>query len=373
MLTFHTPTEAILFWLLATTFLVQVLFYAFLYSRLAFYRKKNSGTRPLPVSVVVCARNELQNLRKNIGAILEQDGNGCEVVLVDDCSWDETENFIKEIQPQHKNLKVVSIREQEKYKHGKKFALTLGIKAATHEHLLLTDADCIPAGKDWLKNMQNNFTDKKEIVLGYGAVAKGKGLLNRIIRADTFMIALRYFSYALAGMPYMGTGRNLAYRKSLFFRNKGFANHNHILSGDDDLFVNETATKNNVAIEINKSSFTYTSAPKNFSTWVKQKSRHLSTSPHYRALHRLFLGADAVSAFIFYVSLILWFTMGFDWRIGVTLFAARFLIQLLINIKSMIKLGEKDLIILFPFLEPILVFLSPVFYMSSKQKQTAWK
>jgi len=171
----------------------------------------------------------------------------------------------------------------------------------------------------------------------------------------------------------MGVGRNLCYKRTLFFKNKGFASHYHILSGDDDLFVNETATKNNVAIEINKSSFTYTSAPKNFSTWVKQKSRHLSTSPHYRALHRLFLGADAVSAFIFYVSLILWFTMGFDWRIGVTLFAARFLIQLLINIKSMIKLGEKDLIILFPFLEPILVFLSPVFYMSSKQKQTAWK
>lgn len=373
MLTFHTPIEAILFWFLAITFLVQVLFYGFLYSRLAFYRKKISGTRPLPVSVVVCARNELQNLQKNIGAVLEQDGNGCEVVLVDDCSWDETENFLKELQPQHKNLKVVRIKEQEKYKHGKKFALTLGIKAATHEHLLLTDADCIPASKDWLKNMQDNFTDKKEIVLGYGAVAKGKGLLNRIIRADVFMIALRYFSFALAGMPYMGTGRNLAYRKSLFFRNKGFANHNHILSGDDDLFVNETATKNNVAIEISKPSFTYTAAPKNFGTWLRQKSRHLSTSPHYRALHKLFLGADAISAFIFYVSLILWLALGFNWRIAVTLFAARFLLQLLINIKSMIKLGEKDLIILFPFMEPILVFLSPVFYFSSKQKQTAWK
>src|SRR6185436_2526593 len=296
MLTFHTPIEAILFWLLATTFLVQILFYAFLYSRLAFYRKKISGSRPLPVSVVVCARNELQNLQKNIETVLEQDSNGCEVLLVDDCSWDETENFLKEIQPKHKNLKVVSIKEQEKYKHGKKFALTLGIKAATHEHLLLTDADCITASKEWLKNMQDNFTGQKEIVLGYGAVAKAKGLLNRIIRADVFMIALRYFSFALAGMSYMGTGRNLAYRKSLFFRNKGFANHNHILSGDDDLFVNETATKNNVAIEINKASFTYTAAPKNFSAWFKQKSRHLSTSPHYRALHKLFLGTDVASA-----------------------------------------------------------------------------
>lgn len=373
MLTFHTPIEAILFWLLATTFLVQILFYVFLYSRFAFYRKKISGTRPLPVTVVICARNELQNLRKNIGAVLEQDGNGCEVVLVNDCSWDETENFLKELQPQHKNLKVVSIKEQEKYKHGKKFALTLGIKAATHEHLLLTDADCIPASRDWLKNMQNNFTDKKEIVLGYGAVARGKGLLNRIIRADVFMTALRYFSSALAGMPYMGTGRNLAYSKSLFFRNKGFANHNHILSGDDDLFVNETATKNNVAIEISKSAFTFTEAPKNFGAWFRQKSRHLSTSRHYQAMHKMVLGADALSGFVFYISLILWLALGFDWRVAAALFSARLLLQLLINIKSMIKLGEKDLIILFPFLEPVLVFLSPLFFISSMKKKITWK
>jgi biofilm PGA synthesis N-glycosyltransferase PgaC len=373
MLTFHTLSEAILFWLLAISFMVQILFYVFLYGRFAFYRKKNPGTRPLPVSIVICARNELENLQKNIGAVLEQDGNGCEVVLVNDCSWDETENFLKELAPKHKNLKVVSIKEQEKYRHGKKFALTLGIKAATHEHLLLTDADCIPASAEWLKNMQNNFTDKKEIVLGYGAVAKGKGLLNRIIRADVFMIALRYFSFALAGMPYMGTGRNLAYRKSLFFRNKGFANHNHILSGDDDLFVNETANKNNVAIEINKSAFTFTAAAKNFGAWFKQKSRHLSTSAHYRFLHKIFLGLDAVSAFVFYTSLIVWLSLGFNWKIAVVLFSARFLFQLLINIKSMLKLGEKDLIILFPFIEPVLVFLSPAFFISSLQKQTTWK
>src|SRR6187455_1617491 len=110
MVTFHTFFEAILFWLLATSFLVQVLFYVFLYSRLAFYRKKNSGTRPLPVSIVICARNELQNLQKNIGTVLAQNGNGCEVVLVNDCSWDETENFLKELAPQHKHLKVVSIK-----------------------------------------------------------------------------------------------------------------------------------------------------------------------------------------------------------------------------------------------------------------------
>jgi len=217
---------------------------------------------------VICARDEASNLAVNLPGVLVQNYRSThEVLLVNDNSQDETKYLLEGLHKQFRQLNVIELKQEAKLIPGKKSPLPMGIKASKYEVVLLTDADCIPASKEWLKNMQDNFTGQKEIGLGYGAVAKAKGLLNRIIRADVFMIALRYFSFALAGMPYMGTGRNLAYRKSLFFRNKGFANHNHILSGDDDLFVNETATKNNVAIEISKPSFTYTAAPKNFSTW----------------------------------------------------------------------------------------------------------
>ncbi|MBK5284389.1 MAG: glycosyltransferase, partial [Bacteroidia bacterium] len=297
-----------------------------------------------------------------------------EVIVVNDCSWDETEYFLSELKQQYKNLKVVTITEQKNYRRGKKLALTLGIKAASHEHLLFTDADCRPATANWLSNMQNNYSEGKEIILGYGAFEKQKGFLNKLIRADGYMIALRYLSSALAGIPYMGVGRNLAYTKSLFFGNKGFASHNHILSGDDDLFVNETATAKNVSIEVQKQSFTYTAPKATFSSWFKQKTRHLSTAKHYKLSRRLFLGADAVSSFLFLSGVMFWLAAGYDWKIATSFFGARFLIQLLVNIKLMIKLDEKDLIVLFPVLELILFLIYPIMYFSSSlQKNLTWK
>jgi glycosyltransferase involved in cell wall biosynthesis len=363
----------ILFWLLTVSFSVQLFIYLFIYLRFAFYKPKISGHPHKPVSVIICARNELENLRKNIYSILGQSYHDFEVIVVNDCSWDETEFFLKELKEQYKNLKVVTITEQKNYRRGKKLAVTLGIKAATHEHLLFTDADCKPAGKNWLTYMQNNFTDKKQIVLGYGAFEKRKGLLNKIIRTDAYLIALRYLSAAISGIPYMGVGRNLAYTKTLFFDNKGFASHNHLLSGDDDLFVNETATPSNVAIEIQKQSFTFTAPKTTFSSWFRQKTRHLSTAKHYKISRKFFLSADALSSFFFLTVLIFWLAAGYNWKIAAVLFGTRFLVQLIVNIKSAMKLDEKDLIAFIPFIEILLLFVYPFIYLSSLKKNIAWK
>jgi cellulose synthase/poly-beta-1,6-N-acetylglucosamine synthase-like glycosyltransferase len=371
----HFPPAigTILFWLMSTTFLIQLIIYIFIYLRFAFHKPKIAGHEHKPVSVIICAKNELENLRKNIYAVLGQSYHEFEVIVVNDCSWDETEYFLKELKEQYKNLKVVTITEQKDYRRGKKLAVTLGIKAASYEHLLFTDADCKPAGKNWLTNMQNNFADGKEIVLGYGAFEKQKGFLNKIIRADAYMIALRYLSAALSGIPYMGVGRNLAYTKSLFFNNKGFASHNHLLSGDDDLFVNETATSRNVAIEVQKQAFTYTAPKTTFSGWFRQKARHLSTAKHYKISRKLFLTAEALSTFFFFATLILWLAAGYDWKIAVAFFSIRFSVQLIVNIKSAVKLDEKDLIAFIPFIEIILLFVYPFIYLSSLQKNIAWK
>ena len=371
----HIPPVigTILFWLLAVSFAIHLFIYIFIYLRFAFYKPKISGHPHKPVSVIICARNELENLRKNIYSVLGQSYHDFEVIVVNDCSWDETEFFLKELKEQYKNLKVVTITEQKNYRRGKKLAVTLGIKAASHEHLLFTDADCKPAGKNWLTYMQNNFTEKKQIVLGYGAFEKRKGFLNKIIRTDAYLIALRYMSAALSGIPYMGVGRNLAYTKTLFFDNKGFASHNHLLSGDDDLFVNETATASNVAIEVQKQAFTYTAPKTSFSSWFRQKARHLSTAKHYKISRKLFLSADALSGFFFLIVLIFWLAAGYNWKIAAAFFGIRFLIQLIVNIKSAMKLDEKDLIAFIPFIEIILLFVYPFIYLSSLQKNITWK
>ena len=149
------------------------------------------------------------------------------IILRQDLSEKEVENTRQKYTRliENNNGKIVKIEKHVKHGIGKKFALTLGIKAAKHEYLLLTDADCKPTSKNWLSKMAANFSDVKQIVLGYGAYKKEKELLNTMIRFDAFHIAFQYFSFALAGETYMGVGRNLAYKKSVFFNNKGFASH----------------------------------------------------------------------------------------------------------------------------------------------------
>ena len=353
---------------------VQLCIYWFIYRRLAFYGQKKNRNDIQPVSVIVCARNESIMLRENLSAVLEQDYPSFEVIVVDDCSWDETGIVLEEFSKKYPNLKIVTIKEQEKYRHGKKFALTLGIKAASNEILLLTDADCKPESVSWLMEMQQSFSTEKDIVLGYGPYKKEQGFLNKLIRFDSFMIAINYLSASLGGNTYMGVGRNLAYKKSFFFRNKGFAKHNHILSGDDDLFINENSTPKNTAICIDNGSFTYSEPKKTFSEWLKQKKRHMSTAKHYKGSHQLSLILKNGITFIFYTLIIILSVLHFEWRILLSLYMAVLLAKFPIIYRISHKLKEKDLAWTFPLLDIIYTFLQPVFFTANLlTKQKSWK
>jgi glycosyltransferase involved in cell wall biosynthesis len=363
-----------LFIVLIIATLIQLAFYWLVYGRLAFYKRKENNQESKPVSVIICARNESIRLRKYLPFILEQEYPSYEVIVVNDCSWDETDQVLQEFLKKYSHLKIVTIKEQEKYSHGKKFALTLGIKAASNELLLLTDADCYPAGKKWLTTMQRNFSAEKEIILGYGAYVKEKGMINKLIRFDTFHIAMQYLSMAIVGNAYMGVGRNLAYTKSLFFRNKGFAKHNHILSGDDDLFINENSTKWNTTIEIDPEAFTFSEPKKTFSAWITQKKRHLSTSKYYKFSHKASLAAQSSSTFVFYSLMIVLLILHFEWRILVSLYLINLLLRFPIIYMISKKLKEKDLAWAFPVLDIIHSFLQPVFFTANLlTKQKTWK
>jgi len=218
------------------------------------------------------------------------------------------------------------------------------------------------------------FSESKEIVLGYGPYEKEKGLLNKLIRFDTFMAAIQYLSASLAGKTYMGVGRNLAYKKTLFFRNKGFAKHNHILSGDDDLFVNENATSKNTSIEIDPTSFTYSEPKHSFSKWFTQKKRHLSTAKYYRTPHQMALLIKNASVIVYYLLLITLLILRYDWRFLISLHAILLLVKFPIIYKTAGKLKENDLIWLFPVLELIQSFLQPLFFFANLlTKQKTWK
>lgn len=364
----------VLFGVFVFALLIQLWYYLEFFSRLAFYKKKELPSNNPPTSIVICAKNEDDNLVEFLPLIFEQDYPEFEVVVVNDCSWDNTADFLKEFAKKHSNLKIVTIKEDDTYTHGKKVALMMGIKGANNEHMLLTDADCRPNSKDWLKNMMLHFSNETEIVLGYGGYEKQKGFLNKIIRYDTFMIALQFLSFALAGKTYMGTGRNLAYKKSLFFKMKGFASHYHIESGDDDLFVNEAATKQNSKIEVSVESHTISRVKTSYKSWFRQKRRHITTFKFYNGASKFRLMMISGSQILFFMSFIALLIMQFQPIIVLSLFALRLLIQMIIFNKSMKQLAEKDLWLLAPFIEVILLFIYPMITMSNiLMKKNKWK
>ncbi|MEW6467708.1 MAG: glycosyltransferase [Bacteroidota bacterium] len=349
-------------------FLVQLWYYLGIYSRLAFYKKPRTESFTPPASIVICARNEDDNLMEFLPAVLTQDYPDFEVVVVNDCSFDNTGDVLKEFAKKHPRLRVVTIKEDEYYAHGKKFAVMVGIKGAANEHLLFTDADCKPNSKDWLRNMMEHFKGETEIVLGYGGYERRPGFLNRLIRFDAFHIAQQYLSFCLAGRTYMGVGRNLAYKKSLFFKMKGFASHYHIQSGDDDLFVNEAATKRNSKIEIAVDSHTISRVKKTFKSWLIQKQRHVTTFRFYNFKTKFRLYMIGLSQWLFFGGFALSMASG-----GVPhylfivpgMFFFRLLVQMLIFKKSMERLGEKDLLVLAPLYELMLMFFYPFLTVSN--------
>jgi len=359
------------------SFLIQLYFYLIYYSRIIYYKNKSTKqTDKQPVSVIICARNEEKNLENNLPSILTQDYPDYEVIVVNDCSEDETEFVLERFQKKHKHLKTTTIKEDEKFYHSKKLALTIGIKAAKNDLLLLTDADCKTTSNKWIEQMQANFSEKTEIVLGYGGYIREKKLINNLIRFDTLFIAIQYLTFALAKKTYMGVGRNLAYRKSLFFKHKGFAKHNHIESGDDDLFVNQAATRGNTRIEISKESITRSEAEPTFVSWFKQKKRHNTTGKLYNfgTKWRLFWeNTSRVSFYALFVLSLIFFKVYLVYILGA--FGFRMILQLTVFKVAIHRLNEKNLMIPSLLYDIIMPFLSFSIILANyfTTKRNKWK
>ena len=360
--------EEILFIVFATITAIQLFYYLWFFSRLAFYKpKEKQQSQQHPVSVIICARDEDENLARNLPGVLVQDyATTHEIVVVNDNSLDDSKYILKELQKTFRKLQIVDLSQEAKLIAGKKYPLSIGIKEAKHEVCLLTDADCVPASDKWIFKMQDAFTPGIEVVLGYGAYIKKPGILNKLIRFETFHTALQYLSYALAGKPYMGVGRNLAYSKGLFFRNKGFASINHIPSGDDDLFINKVATKNNTAVVLDRDAFTLSLAKSTWKDWMRQKTRHYTTGKFYKTSHKILLGFYTLSLFLFY-PLFICSLIFFDWRYSLIPFAIRLIIQAIILKKTMKKLNEEDLFPSFILLDLWMFFYYFIF------APTLWK
>lgn len=303
--------------------------------------KNNISSNDIPVSVIIAARNEKYNLERNLPSILNQDYRNFEVVVINDGSWDGTKELLKEFAASSAKLKIVTLELDEKFHRGKKFALTMGIKAAANEHLLFADADCTPCSDQWISSMVSPMKNNEvQVVLGNSPLMVKNNVLGSMVNYETFHTAIQYLGYANRGLPYMGVGRNLAYKKSLFFENKGFATHQHILSGDDDLFVQEVANGKNTAIALNPASFTLSPGPSSVSAWLKQKTRHLSTGKLYSGKYKMLLGTYSVFQLLIYICAVVYmFLYPSMWYVGIGLLALKWIVQWIVIYRPSQRLG----------------------------------
>ncbi len=295
------------FWVLAIFYLLVF----FVKARYAFAHKEHDETTStLPqsapsegVSVIICARNELANLQALLPLLYQQDYDNYEIIVVEDCSTDGSLDFLLAEKSKNPKLKIVWLRHRPRHIRGKKYALSLGIRAARHDRLLLTDADCRPLSDTWVAGMASQLQEPYQIVLGYSPYLRQSGLLNAYIRYETLLTGGMYLTAALDGYPYMGVGRNLAYRKSLFMQHKGFYPHLHITGGDDDLFVNRHATAENTTTVTAKSCQVYSKPKTSWQQYYRQKLRHLSVGRYYKKKDQRWVGFFSASHFIFWMGL----------------------------------------------------------------------
>ncbi len=351
--------------------IVLIGYYKFIFSKIANHTDKSLKDSQ-PVSVVICAKNEIDNLTKNLPHVLQQDYPDFEVIVVNDSSSDDTSVFLNETAKKHPNLRVLNFNKP-KISPGKKEALEYGIQEAKYEQLLLTDADCIPLSKNWIKAMTAGLSQTKNLVLGISLYKTNDSYASKFMRLDGIWIAIQYLSYNLIGYPYMSVGRNVCYTKKLHSSTNGFSSHLHIASGDDDLFVQESATRTNTEIIINQGSQTISEAEKDWKSYVAQKSRHHSTGHKYKALPLILLGVFQVTTLLFYLSFITaLLTTNFP-IITLSLFLLKNMLQATVFKRIFVKIGVEDSILPFVFLDGIwVIFLSYINLKNLFRSNKAW-
>lgn len=354
--------------------LIQLFFTIWVHGSLLQKKKADNSRNLPPVSVIIAARSEGINLSKNLASVLEQDYPNFEVVVVNHQSIDDSKFILHTFKEKYPHLKVIELEKNHHQKVGKKLPISIGIKGAKHAHLLFTDADCVPASDQWLKKMAEHFTEKKEIVIGYGPYIRTKGFLNAIIRFDTAWIAMNYLGSARRGMPYMAVGRNMAYSQSVYHRVEGFKSHYSVLSGDDDLFIQDAAKKKNYEICLDPDTFCYSEAKETWQDWITQKQRHYSTSKYYKVFKKWMLGIYPLSLLTLLVSFV---TLLFNakyrwWCLGA--FAFVFVLKWIVQGLIYQKLKEKRFVPYLPFLEiGYFLFLPYLFYRTERNRKDTWK
>lgn len=356
----------------AALFLIQAIYYLGLYNKIYTHTQKENNAdvnlKHPPLSVIIVAKDAANELKENLPFILEQDYPEFEVIVIYDSTADDCDDVLKLLEDKYPNLYHTFIPDSARYISHKKLGITMGIKASRHDWLVFTESNCRPQSKRWLRQMARNFTPSTEIVLGYSNYEKTSGWFNKKITFDTLLNSMRYLGMAISGHPYMGTGRNMAYRKSLYYKQKGFSSHLNLQRGEDDLFINETANEHNTRVETDPESLIRISIPKYKRIWREEKISYMATSRLFKGTTRYLMGFETCSRLLFYIitiATIIISTILHQWiiaGIALLLWILRYVLQLVVFRKASTYLGERK----FYALLPVFDILQPIWNLGFK-------
>ena len=345
-------------------FFIQSCYHLGLYRNLYLHsRKEKQETDTPPLSVILVAKDAASDLQKNLPAILEQDYPDFEVIVIyDQSSDDDCEDVLKLLEDKYPHLHHSFIPDSARYISHKKLGITMGIKASHHEWLVFTEPNCRPSSNQWLRKMARNFTNGTDIVLGYSNYEKTKGWFNRKVTFDTLLNAMRYLGKAVDGHPYTGCGRNLAYRKSLYYEQKGFTSHLNLQRGEDDLFINQVANGKNTRVEASPESIVRITAPHYQKDWHEDKLSYHLTSRLYKGFSRYLMGFETCTRLLFLLMVIVCIVYGIltqSWIVlgtAIMLWLLRYLMQVMVFRKTSIALGERKFystLLMFDWMQPL--------------------
>jgi hypothetical protein len=357
------------------TFIIQITYWWAVYGKLGFYRKRQSVSTKEPVSIVLLFNDEFEKLKTQLPVLLSQDYPDYEVILVIQSINDDLAEYLENICKEYSNIKVIQMLQDLNFFKGNKFPLSIGIKSAANDLLIFTEAGCSPVSERWLEQIQSNFTEEKEIVLGYfRSTHPGKSSPYGFRRWVNLSTAMSYFSFALAGRPFMGIGKNMAYRKSLYYRNNGFVSHYKVPVGEDDLFVNKVATRRNVAIAPNLESQVVFGETQRFSEWMRFRKKYFKSGRYYNSWDKFFLNLFTFSYVLFLAAFVYLLIVQYLFYPVLALFILRLFSQLFIFKKCMIRLSERNLLLLSPINEVLLLIMDGLIRISLVfDKKDKWK
>ena len=352
------------------TFL-ELIYYYVIFARFSFHKKKKAvSIQQVPVSVIMVVKDAAGVLLKTLPRLLNQQYAQFEVVIVNDNSQDETKLLVLEYQQQYKNIKLVDLDSAVTTIRGKKFAISMGVRCASYEHLLFTDPECTPSSSHWLGKMAENFVGQTRIVLGYSTYQKRNNPFNRMLHFDTLLNAVEYFSLARIHSTYRGDFKNLAFTAPLFDKQRGFATHNHISYGEEDIFISRAATKNNTAIEFSPDAVTVLQRASNFRYWKDHKLGLFYTRKLNTFKNRFLLNGYAIINLLFYIALTfaILFTLSDMILLIVTLSiaAVRLISQYLVFGFAAKRLNEKQVIPCLLIYDLIFAILNPLYFISAQ-------